>query len=383
MKTRAWRAILLVLAVTVVAGIVGTRIARHQGTAPHETPAEDPYTVTLQDGVNVLLSGCFPSSGAGPGLTVRAISLSPRMTFVSESGDPCQIDVIVTNVSTERTEVTGAQRTDSGEIPGTVRFSVDLPGGAPKNVELNVTGERDLFSFYVFGDNRTRYHVLEKIFEDAAGERPLFVFNSGDLVNNGTHEELQEHMDAVADLPVPYFTALGNHDTTRHEHKADAYVELFGPTYYSFEYGNSFFIVLDNGTGYVSRKQLKWLHTALQKGKEFAHTFVFAHYPPFDPRRGHHHCMKPFVGGVGALMRLLKDGDIDFFFAGHLHAYYEIERNGVNYIISGGAGADMSEPFPYHHYVVVIVDGDAVSTEFRLVGSTVRQRRGTASEHNQ
>ncbi len=342
-------------------------VVRHVRTAPHETPLVDRARVDLENGVYVVLSGCFAESGEGSGLRVRAVTLSPSMEFVSEIERPSEIDVIVTNVSSSDVKLVGAERADSGESPATVRFSVALPARSRKDVELKAGAKGDLFSFFVVSDNhRNRYHVLDKIIADAGAEKPLFVFNNGDLVDCGTREQFEPQRSTLANLSVPYFTTLGNHDVSERD-DGKAYVDLFGPTYYSFAHGNSYFIIVDNATGYISRKQLRWLRDALQDGKRFAHTFVFAHQPLFDPRPGHHHCMKPLIAGAEALMDLVEGAGVDFFFVGHLHSYCEVERNGVKYVISGGAGANMTDPFPYHHYLVITVDRNDVRMRVRLL----------------
>lgn len=341
---------------------------RYVRTAPHETPLVDRARVDLENGVYVVLSGCFAESGEGAKLRIRAVTLSPSMEFVSEIERPSKIDVIVTNVSSSDVKLVGAERTDSGESPATVRFSVALPARSRKEVELKAGAKGDLFSFYVLSDNhRNKHRVLEKIFADADTEKPLFVFNNGDLVNCGTPTQFEAQRSTLANLSVPYFSALGNHDVSEHGKDGKAYVDLFGPTHYSFAHGNSYFIIVDNATGYISRKQLRWLRDALQDGKRFAHTFVFAHQPPFDPRPGHHHCMKPLIAGAEALMDLVEGAGVDFFFVGHLHTYYEMERNGVKYVISGGAGGKMKGPFPYHHYLVITVDRNDVRMRVRLL----------------
>lgn len=239
--------------------------------------------------------------------------------------------------------------------------------GEPRELSAGTNATSDAFTFYVVGDTQGRYKVMQRMIADAAREMPLFVLNLGDLAAYNKREELEKHRGVASGMPVPYFTAIGDHDLVKPGLKGDYYVDNFGPTYYSFNFARWQFVVLDNSGSYVSRKQVKWLRARLaEKGGN--RTVVFAHQPLFDPRRGQHHAMKPLISGAGAVRVLLEKSGVPLFFAGHIHTYYELERNGVRYITTGGGGGDLRPPFPRFHYVAVTVNGDEISWDIRQVG---------------
>ncbi|UCC65115.1 MAG: phosphoesterase, partial [Anaerolineae bacterium] len=89
---------------------------------------------------------------------------------------------------------------------------------------------------------------------------------------------------------------------------------------------------------------------------------VFLHHPPFDPD-GTDYMMR---GGNEAFMTLMQEYGVSHVFAGHIHAYAEETRDGIHYIITGGAGAPLyrrDHPQAFYHYVRVTVDGTEVSTQ--------------------
>ncbi len=57
---------------------------------------------------------------------------------------------------------------------------------------------------------------------------------------------------------------------------------------------------------------------------------------------------------------------VDTVFASHIHAYFDETKNGINYIITGGAGSELwgiDADHYFNHYVKVEVDGDKISKE--------------------
>jgi hypothetical protein len=70
--------------------------------------------------------------------------------------------------------------------------------------------------------------------------------------------------------------------------------------------------------------------------------------------------------GNEAFMNLVEAFEVDYVFAGHIHAYVEGVRNNVRYIITGGCGAPLysaGHPNAFYHYVRVQVRGMDVTTE--------------------
>ena len=89
---------------------------------------------------------------------------------------------------------------------------------------------------------------------------------------------------------------------------------------------------------------------------------VVLHHPPFDPD-GTDHIM---AFGNEEFMALMVEQQVDFVFAGHIHAYAREERDGVTYVITGGAGAPLyssGHPQAFYHYLRVSIQDGEVTVE--------------------
>jgi predicted phosphodiesterase len=65
-------------------------------------------------------------------------------------------------------------------------------------------------------------------------------------------------------------------------------------------------------------------------------------------------------------MALMSEQGVDYVFAGHIHAYAQAERDGIVYVVTGGAGAPLyrgGHPQAFHHYLRVTVRGEEVAIE--------------------
>ncbi len=153
--------------------------------------------------------------------------------------------------------------------------------------------------------------------------------------------------------------------------------------FYSFAAGNSLFIVLDSylkdQEKKITGKQLKWLEEVLAK-PGYKHTFVFLHHPLYtEYRKGRHwgDCLDKYPEDRDRLEALFVKAGVDAVFAGHEHFYQKKEVDGIQHIISGGAGAPLyvqDEDGGFHHFVHVTVDNDQVSAEVIDRNGKVRDR---------
>jgi hypothetical protein len=108
--------------------------------------------------------------------------------------------------------------------------------------------------------------------------------NAGTLIHGITvgdivWDELKlfsEYDKAVAEMGIPFFQCLGNHDMDYRkggdETSDDTFIQSYGPTYYSFNRGQVHYVVMDNVRylgkerdydGFVQQHQLDWLQKDL------------------------------------------------------------------------------------------------------------------------
>jgi len=215
------------------------------------------------------------------------------------------------------------------------------------------------FTFAVMGDNKGNRSVFEPLLRDIDRDKEIaFALDDGDLVDEGTVGHYRRFLSQVREnLSIPVLVAIGNHDLDNNGSNKN-YKEIFGPTYYSFQVGKSYFIVLDAITqSGFDKAERKWLEKELQKGQASKVRFVFMHVPPFEARGGTYHKSLPDKDQKD-LLDLFRRYKVTHLFASHLHGYFSGVWAGVPYTITGGAGGYLQGKDPehfFHHYVTVHV----------------------------
>ena len=226
----------------------------------------------------------------------------------------------------------------------------------------------DGFRFIVFGDQKNLWddefpRLLDNIPAETSGEAPLFILDTGDIVDDGSQadqfEELRGYLGRVAE--VPYLVGVGNHELrpkggsgTRdrgHRHTA----AFLGADYseqrmfFAKRVGRVRLLFLntndlpgvypnmhadDPGSSQRAAAQLRWLVDELRE--EVHPTIAVAHHAFVQSpskHRGHanalwNHTYDAFGGRT--LPEILIDGGVDLVLTGHVHSYevFKLERNG-------------------------------------------------------
>ncbi|MDO8588744.1 MAG: metallophosphoesterase [Armatimonadota bacterium] len=240
--------------------------------------------------------------------------------------------------------------------------------GSPATLRFAVLGD----TRHQAGDNSSPVETPSRRFLENIREinllAPDLVIDVGDLVLGYTDKEtLNREWDAydraVRGFETKYYQVIGNHDVWD-AMSQDVYRERYGPLYYSFDQGGAHFVVLDSevvgSTARISGEQLGWLKRDLEAGGAARGVFVFLHKPLWwdsEKSRGEW-SSDPWMRDVHPL--LVKYG-VDAVFAGHFHRYESEVRDGVQYIVTGGGGAEVAGPAEFgnlHHFVMVAVKPD-------------------------
>ncbi|MBI5399754.1 metallophosphoesterase [Candidatus Saganbacteria bacterium] len=216
---------------------------------------------------------------------------------------------------------------------------------------------QEVFSFAVFGDNRDGDKVFVALLKKIDQEPNLaFAFNTGDFVPSGQEQQYRHYLKMLSQSKIKVFNIPGNHDLVG-QGEAN-FKKYFGPLYYSFDYSNAHFIVINNAFGrYFDRRQFTWLQNDLAVNTR-PHTFVFMHRPTFDPSEIYQNYVMSGRGVVEELMALFEKHKVDYVFAGHIHGYAKALRDNVTYVITGGGGAPLYLPRDFggfFHYVRIDV----------------------------
>lgn len=232
------------------------------------------------------------------------------------------------------------------------------------------------FSFVALGDTRSNLDMARKVVGAAASEKPAFVLGNGDIVRRGRPEEYLAHHLRLVELikPLPFITVPGNHEEGPNR-DFGPFIALFGAEQFSFDYGNARFVGINDSRWYgIGPSQLKYLETELSK-PGVKYKFVAFHVPPrdmsifvdSDEGRG-------FRWNAQRLRTLMTAQHVNAVFMGHVHGFAQQTVDGVKYIVTGGAGANLAERLPeegrVHNYVVVKVSPETVQYEVvRLVNN--------------
>ena len=109
-----------------------------------------------------------------------------------------------------------------------------------------------------------------------------FIQVSGDLTNNATDAEFNTYKAATAQSEVPVWPAVGNHEYSAGSTYADRinnYRNHVGPEWYSFDYGNRHFLVLENNGAAPFDEQLTWVKADLAQNVGDKKLVVLTHQP--------------------------------------------------------------------------------------------------------
>lgn len=217
------------------------------------------------------------------------------------------------------------------------------------------------FRFAVCGDNRDGEQVYRRILAQVQQDGSAFLINTGDLVNAGTARQFRAFAALMRDFALPFYPVPGNHDNA--DGLLTAYLRFSGApaANYAFDYGPAHFALVDSSLGDVAPSVMAWLAHDLETTRQPL-KFVVVHHPPFDPA-GTDHVMRR---GNAPFMQLMAEKGVDWVLAGHIHSFDYQVRDGVHYLITGGAGAPLY-PAPsrpaFHHYVRFTVRAESVSFE--------------------
>lgn len=229
--------------------------------------------------------------------------------------------------------------------------------------------ETKSFSFVVAGDNHNNIEVYNKLIQKVNASRAVFLVDLGDITRVGGASEYNETRAALNNLKIPYHMVIGDHDIVGNGY--EIWEEFFGPTYYSWDYGNGHFIALNdvvNKDGF-SEEQLAWLERDLSRtAKEIK--IVFLHRPPKCP------LAEPgdlgFTGSrsqerIEQFFSLAKKYGVDKIYAGHFHNLLNYSVGGIPITVTGGAGGPL-------YRIPLLGENRYHFLEVEIQGSNIRQK---------
>jgi hypothetical protein len=144
-----------------------------------------------------------------------------------------------------------------GSLDEGFRFEgVEATGPLPSSIDfpLYPQEEPDTFKMICFGDTQPRTQeevdwITHDVVEELIGFDAAFGITLGDVVFDdlALFKPLER---TIATIGVPWYNIHGNHDTNTEamedRDSDETWERLYGPTYYSFDYGQVHFVAIDN-----------------------------------------------------------------------------------------------------------------------------------------
>lgn len=212
-------------------------------------------------------------------------------------------------------------------------------------------GGSPVFRFAILSD-RTGGHVhgvYPRVIEEINLLNPDIVVTVGDHIEGYTDDVARVHAEwdslfaIIGRLEAPVYMLPGNHDIWSDESEA-VFIERVGRNpYYSFDYENTHFIILDtsriDSSEELPEEQRAWLVKDLKASRDKENTFVFCHKPFWASTLER--------GMEDPLHEIFLKHGVDAVFTGHFHHYFSADYDGIDYTVigsSGGAIWRMDEP---------------------------------------
>ncbi|MEY3173653.1 MAG: hypothetical protein RLZZ436_1567 [Planctomycetota bacterium] len=307
-------------------GLAGVRVSN--GREVTVTDAQGRYVLPVDDDTIIFV---IKPSGYRP--VIDELNLSRFYYIHKPKGSPAQ-------------DFPGVPPT--GPLPA----SIDFP--------LTAVTEPAAFDVIFFGDTQPRNqqeidYIAHDVVEELAGVKAAFGVTLGDVLFDDL-SLFDSFNRTISHIGVPWYNVLGNHDinyaSEDDELSDETWERVYGPPYYSFDYGPVHFIAVDDvhwmrdgdrkmyRTG-LSEDQLTFIENDLKHVPQDRLVVAMMHIPlvkstPWiEPRRER-------------LLRILETREHCISLAGHTHHHEHVLM---------GPGEGWKGQRPHHHIINVTVCG--------------------------
>lgn len=239
------------------------------------------------------------------------------------------------------------------------------------------------FRFAILGDRTgdAQPGVYEEVWREMDAEHPDFVINVGDTIQGGNDATAASEWRALRPIWERYRLRLyftpGNHDIWSAASRAVYERQSGRPAFYSFNYQNAHFIVLDNSdapdlSDALPGDQMQFLERELERNRDREPKFIFFHKPLW---------LIPvtFQNSRFAFHQLIAKYGACFVVSGHVHQYIDDRLDGVTYLSAPSSGGKLKgqgfNPGWFYGHVVVTVKGSHVEMVVKEIGPPWGQGR--------
>lgn len=273
--------------------------------------------------------------------------------------------------------------------PEFMEFSgLESTGPLPESVDFALipSKKNTKFTAIAFGDPQPRDHTelsyyRDDVVSELAGVDADLTLVLGDIMFDDL-SLFERYNRIMTTLEMPVFNIIGNHDlnfdadqlySDPNRFARETFKSYYGPTYYSFDYGDVHFIVMDNVDymgrseetgrasyrGFLSDTHLGWLENNLSYVSEDKLIVLLSHIPLYG--------MEHDRGNINTVNRkelfeLLENYDEVLYLGGHRHLTYH------HFL---GEEFGRSNPNPIHHIATTAACGSWWSGPFQKNGVPV------------
>ena len=225
---------------------------------------------------------------------VGGVSVSDGTATVrTDSSGRYSLDVDVDRRITDIVSITKpagfAVPVDEFKTPQFYRSLGQLADGASAQADFALRPDpksrRGDFTFANVADTHVNPNLAAQLAQiNETAQDLAFVQVSGDLTNNATDAEFQYYRNSTSASKLPVWPAVGNHEyfnggEPTYPARIENYRRYVGPEWYSFDYGDRHFVVLENNGAAPFEEQHAWLLTDLENHAQGKRVVVLMHMP--------------------------------------------------------------------------------------------------------
>jgi len=346
--------------------VIGVEI--HQRSASSSDISFD-FKLTAYDGVPTEITrGPYLQTG-----TPNSVILKWRTNIATESSVHYGSSLnALTDTVSENTPTTEHEVLISGLDPNTKYFyeisnsdGVYLAGDSEMYIKTSPeVGTKKFVRAWILGDAgtgnqnqlnvRNRYYNYVESTPNATNQTDMMLFLGDNAYNSGTDSEYQTAMfNVYSDMlkKSVSWSTLGNHDgySATSSTQSGPYYDIFSlpkygeaggipsgtEAYYSFDYANIHFIVLESYTLHNSTTQMDWCRSDIQATSQDWIVAIF-HHPPYTKGSHNSDTENQLRKMRENFLPILESNGVDLILSGHSHSY---ERS---YFINGHYGTSYS-----------------------------------------
>lgn len=161
--------------------------------------------------------------------------------------------------------------------------AIDFGNHNYQNIQQLDSMQQENYSFAIANGIESNFQALRKYVVPSINQQPdiQFLIANGNYVTDGDKSEYLVLRDITKELKIPTLFGFGANEAQAGSRNFFSY---FGNYYYSFSYGDSYFIFVDSTHTSASNAQITWLENELKNSQDYHNTFVFLNDSPIGPK---------------------------------------------------------------------------------------------------